>query len=125
MQLFFVCTQFESNYVEPDIPELNYHAGTASHSLTQCLITLHSDVQYFDDHEADFVTAIFLLISCINPNQDLSKVSIDYKTALECLNDFLNDININKSLSKCFTVYFKTIYQTKKGNSKAVATVFA
>jgi len=89
-----------STYAEPDTAELNYHAGTATCSLAQCMITIHTGVQYVDDHEADVVTAILLIISCLIPTQDLSKICIDHETASKLLIDFLDDININQHLTK-------------------------
>ena len=89
-----------STYVEPDTAELNYHAGTATCSLAQCVTTFHAGVEFVDDHETDVVTAILLIISCLIPTQDLSKICIDHGIASKLLLDFLNDINIDQHLTK-------------------------
>ena len=70
-----------SAYAEPDTAELNYHAGTACHSLAQCVMAIHIGVQCFNHHEADVVSVIFLLFLCIDPNVDISKIRIDHNTA--------------------------------------------
>ena len=82
-----------STYAQPDTAELNYHASTITPSLEQCIITIHTGVQYVDDHEADVVTAILLIISCLTPTQDLSKICINHGTVSKFLIDFLDGIN--------------------------------
>ena len=89
-----------STYVEPDTAELNYHAGTATCSLAQCVITIHAGVEFVDDHKFDVATAILLIISYLIPTQDLSKICLDHGIASKLLIDFLNDINIDQLVTK-------------------------
>lgn len=80
---------------------MNYHAGTACRNLLNSLITIHTGVQYFDAKYADAISAVLLIITCIDQSLDLARVSVDYKAASQYLHNFLsfNDADVNKSIT--------------------------
>lgn len=65
-----------SAYTEPDIAELEYHAGTATRSHSRSVVVQFCGVQLSNDHP-DQLTAAFLLKACSEPNQDLSLIRTD------------------------------------------------
>ena len=93
-------------YAEPDTAELNYHASTACRTLSHSLITLHTGVQFVNSEYADVISAVLLLITCIDHSLDLARINADYEVASQCLISFisLDDTNINKSILKDISI---------------------
>ena len=93
-------------YAEPDTAELNYHASTACRTLSHSLITLHTGVQFVNPECADAISAVLLLITCIDHRIDLARVNADFEVASQCLSSFisLEDTNINKIILKDISI---------------------
>jgi len=89
-------------YAEPDTAELNYHASTACHKLSHSLITLHMGVQFVNPEYTDAISALLLLITCIDHSLDLARVNTDFEVASQCLSSFvyLEDTSIYKTILK-------------------------
>ena len=48
-------------YAEPDIMELNYHAGTACWTVAQSVVTEHVGVRFYGSEIVDAITAVLLI----------------------------------------------------------------
>ena len=50
--------------------ELNYHAGIAAHTLAQLALAFHTFVQCFNTDNADIITAVLLIVACMDEHLD-------------------------------------------------------
>ena len=72
--------QVVSVYAEPDIMELNYHAGTACWTVAQSVVTEHVGVRFYGSEIADAITAVLFISICMDGGLNLPKVNLDTQT---------------------------------------------
>ena len=72
----YAFSQVVSVYAEPDIVELNYHAGTACRTVAQSVVTEHVGVRFYDPEIADAITAVFLISVCLDRGLNLATVKL-------------------------------------------------
>ena len=80
-----ICT-----YDEPDIMELNYHAGTACRSLAHAVLTVYTGVKCCKPNDADAVTAVLLIATCLDENLDLARAYVNLQDTSQYLHSFLS-----------------------------------
>ena len=61
----YAFSQVVSVYAEPDIVELNYHAGTACCTVAQSVVTEHVGVRFYDPEIADAISYGSLPYLCL------------------------------------------------------------
>ena len=81
-------SQVVSVYTEPDIMELNYHAGTACRTVAQSVVTEHVGVRFYGSEIADAITAVLLISICMDGGMNLAKVNLDTQATLQYLQHF-------------------------------------
>ena len=94
----YAFSQVVSVYAEPDIVELNYHAGTACRTVAQSVVTEHVGVRFYDPEIADAITAVFLISVCLDRGLNLAKVNLDTQATLQYLQHFLSMTTANNTL---------------------------
>jgi len=62
--------------------ELNYHVGIATWTLAQSALALQSSTLALIMH--DVITAVLLIIACIDEHQDLAKIDLNNEAAIKC-----------------------------------------
>ena len=70
--------------------ELNYHVGIATRTLAQSALALHTSIQCFSTDYADVITAVLLIIACMDEHQDLAKIDLNNEAAIRFLQNFLS-----------------------------------
>jgi len=101
--------QIVSTSQNPDAAELNYHAGTATHSPARALTAIHSGVQFTDLQHADLCTAMLLLVACKYTSYELENVRYDIDfSKLDVLN-FMKSGDVDLNFNTAKKGYCKTI----------------
>ena len=61
--------------------ELNYNAGIAAHTLAQLALAYHTSVQCFNTDNVDIITAVLLIVACMDEHLDLANIELDNEAA--------------------------------------------
>ena len=69
--VFCLYPQEFSAYNEPARMELYYHAGISVHTLVQLALAYHTSVQCFNTDYADIITAVLLIVACMDEHLDI------------------------------------------------------
>ena len=86
--VFCLYPQVFSAYNEPARMELNYHAGISVHRLVQLVIAYHTSVQCFNTDYADIITAVLLIVVCMDEHLDLANIDLDNEAATKMPHKF-------------------------------------
>ena len=79
--VFCLYPQVSSAYNEPARMELYYHAGISVHTLVQLALAYHTSVQCFNTDYADIITAVLLIVACMDEHLDLANIELDNEAA--------------------------------------------
>ena len=58
-----------------------YHAGISVHILVQLALAYHTSVQCFNTDFADIITAVLLIVPCMDEHLDLANIELDNEAA--------------------------------------------